>query len=204
MRVVGFILGISVDNNKVALVFGGVSGKGVSAALYMAKLMSDFRYVSLIETKSAEVMKTVNRILFERSRRGMFDSAIYLLLDFSEKRLIFSNAGHMPILLQKAGTYDVRRIMSSGPPLGNIRGQNFVSEEIEIGQGDKILLYTDGAIEPKNKGGEEFGLTRLEEAWRLNSKSPDALISDLIQDIRGFTGEVLSHDDLTFLALHAL
>jgi serine phosphatase RsbU (regulator of sigma subunit) len=39
--------------------------------------------------------------------------------------------------------------MSSGPPLGNIRGQNFVSEEIEIGQGDKILLYTDGAIEPK-------------------------------------------------------
>ena len=86
---VGFILGISVDNNKVALVFGGVSGKGVSAALYMAKLMSDFRYVSLIETKSAEVMKTVNRILFERSRRGMFASAIYLLLDFSEKRLIF-------------------------------------------------------------------------------------------------------------------
>ena len=146
---VGFILGISVDNNKVALVFGDVSGKGVSAALYMAKLMSDFRYVSLIETKSAEVMKTVNRILFERSRRGMFASAIYLLLDFSEKRLIFSNAGHMPILLQKAGTHDVRRIMPSGPPLGNIRGQNFVSEEIEIGQGDKILLYTDGAIEPK-------------------------------------------------------
>ncbi len=94
--------------------------------------------------------------------------------------------------------------MSSGPPLGNIRGQNFVSEEIEIGQGDKILLYTDGAIELKNKGGEEFGLTRLEEAWRLNSKSPDALISDLIQDIRGFTGEVPPHDDLTFLALHAL
>jgi len=79
----------------------------------------------------------------------MFASAIYLLLDFSEKRLIFSNAGHMPILLQKAGTHDVRRIMPSGPPLGNIRGQNFVSEEIEIGQGDKILLYTDGAIEPK-------------------------------------------------------
>ena len=72
----------------------------------------------------------------------------------------------------------------------------------------KILInesfLSSSSMSKKNKGGEEFGLTWPEEAWRLNSKSPDALISDLIQDIRGFTGEVLSHDDLTFLALHAL
>ncbi|KMP12404.1 hypothetical protein UZ36_00585 [Candidatus Nitromaritima sp. SCGC AAA799-C22] len=193
---------IPFGQNKVALILGDVSGKGVSAALYMAKLMSDFRYVSQIDADPSEVMRWVNRILFERSRRGMFATAVYLLLDVKKKQMACSSAGHLPVLIHRANGGEVEHIPSGGPPLGVLDGQKFSVSEVLLEAGDKVLLFTDGAIEPKNNEGEYFGLVRLENSWRQIASTPEKLISELIKGIEEFTGEAPAHDDLTFLALH--
>ena len=72
---------IPFNNEQIGIVIGNVSGKGVSAALYMARLMSDFWFAAQMNPDPENVMQTVNSVLAERSRRGMFASAIYSLLD---------------------------------------------------------------------------------------------------------------------------
>ena len=72
---------IPFNIEQIGIVIGNVSGKGVSAALYMARLMSDFWFAAQMNPDPENVMQTVNSVLAERSRRGMFATAIYALLD---------------------------------------------------------------------------------------------------------------------------
>jgi len=72
---------MEVGENRIGMLLGDVSGKGVRAALFMARLVSDFRYLSLNDPNPASIMNRMNRILHERSKEGMFATAIYMLLD---------------------------------------------------------------------------------------------------------------------------
>ncbi|MCH8157094.1 MAG: SpoIIE family protein phosphatase [Nitrospinae bacterium] len=193
---------IPLEENRLGILLGDVSGKGVSAALYMARLMSDFRYASRVNPDPGEVMKRVNQVLCERSRRGMFATAVYLLLDLKSKKIISSNAGHLPTFIRRKNKDAIEQVASGGVPLGILGDQNYPNEEIELKSGDRMLLYSDGAIDPKNSAGELFGLERLEECCRKNESEPEELISYLKQRIGEFTEEAPLRDDLTFLAVH--
>ena len=92
---------IELEKDKVGIVLGDVSGKGVSAALYMARLMSDFRYVAMLDPQPGNVIPKVNNIFARRSRKGMFATAIFLLLDVKGKKLKVCNAGHHSMLIRR-------------------------------------------------------------------------------------------------------
>ncbi len=191
---------ISLNENTLGMVLGDVSGKGVSAALYMAKLMSDFRYVSLINSDPSDVMYQINYILANRARKGMFATAIFLLLDIKEKKLDLCNAGHhsLIILRNKNQFYEVGK--AGGIPLGIKEGAPYSREEIFLKSGDIVVLYSDGALEPVNKKNEQYGMERL-QATLLQSKddAPEKILENLKNSIETFTENAIPYDDMTFL-----
>lgn len=91
---------INLGPSRMGILLGDVSGKGVPAALQMARLMSDFRYVASKNTEPKDVLKDVNSIFFERSYRGMFTTVMYIVLDLKNKKVSVSNAGHLPMMFQ--------------------------------------------------------------------------------------------------------
>jgi len=195
---------IPLKNDRMGVVLGDVSGKGVSAALYMARLLSDFRYISQTDPTPEKVLQQVNQILCERSRRGMFATAIFLLLDRETNKLRIANAGHHPALL-KSPENKVQEVgHSGGIPLGILPDSKYSSEEIQLQKGNLIFLYTDGATEPFNENRESFGLKRMCQIIETGMHSPEELICEMQKSIESFTHKATLHDDLTLLAFKVL
>jgi serine phosphatase RsbU (regulator of sigma subunit) len=180
---------IPLKNEQLGIVLGDVSGKGVSAALYMAQLMSDFRYISQTDPTPENLLHQVNEIACERSLHGMFATAIFLLLDRTTHKLTISNAGHHPALL-KSPLKNIQTVgHNGGIPLGILPGQKYASEEIQLEKGNAILLYTDGASD----------LPRMYQVMEKGAPSPRELISAMQKSIENFTHNAKLFDDLTLL-----
>ncbi len=189
-----------MDDDNLSLVVGDVSGKGVPAALQMARLMSDFRYLSQVHTEPCETLADVNEAFCSRSYRGMFTTAVYLTLDLKTKKVKVSNAGHHSMMVLSEDGKTEERGKASGAPLGVLPGSQFTQEEFSLKSGDRVLIYTDGVIEPRNPAGEEFGLERLTEIAARNGAAPDALIADVQKELSAFTEDAPQFDDLTLVA----
>ncbi|MFT4579249.1 MAG: serine phosphatase RsbU (regulator of sigma subunit)/HAMP domain-containing protein [Nitrospinales bacterium] len=191
---------ILLDKKTLGMVLGDVSGKGVSAALYMAKLMSDFRYVSLLNSDPSAVISQINYILSNRTRRGMFATAVFLLLDTTNRKLKLCNAGHhsMIILRNQKELHEIGR--AGGIPLGIQENASYSQEEVQLQIGDIALLYSDGALEPVNKQNEQYGMERL-QAVLIESKNDTAkqILANLEFSINAFTDNAAPFDDMTFL-----
>ncbi len=195
---------IPLKNNQLGIVLGDVSGKGVSAALFMARLLSDFRYISQNDPDPGRVLAIVNRILCERSRRGMFATAVFLLLDMKNRKLRMANAGHPPVLIRNREHNVVKNSQAGGIPLGILPEANFPAEEIQLNNGDLVFLYSDGAFEPFSNNREQFGLDRLCLSFSKSPDSPKEVIDTIQQSIKSFAGKTGFHDDLTLLAVQVL
>ncbi len=196
---------VEIDSQNIGIVFGDVSGKGVSGALYMARLLSDFRYIGPSSDSSRETMIKVNSILHSRSRRGMFATAVYMILNLETKMLRICNAGHHPLFLRKRDGSLQQIGQSSGIPIGIFPEVNNYTEEIlYIEGGDCVLLYTDGVIEPINDQGEMFGSDRLQKIFARHEGNPEELIWEIDQSVEEFTPDQTDFDDLTLMVIKAL
>ena len=194
---------IPFDNELLGIVLGDVSGKGVPAALQMARLMSDFRYISQVDPEPAKVLTQINNTLCERSYRGMFTTAVFCLLDMKTRKLSVSNGGHLTLLLKRNGS--IQEIGSaSGTPLGILPNMQYNQEDHALQSGDQILIFSDGVTEPKNKQQEEFGTDRLKDMFVNNTASPEEFLEKLETCITQFIGDAPQFDDLTSLTFKAL
>jgi phosphoserine phosphatase RsbU/P len=194
---------IPFENDMLGIVLGDVSGKGVPAALQMARLMSDFRYSSLLNPEPEKVLAQVNNALCERSYRGMFTTAVYCLLDLKGRKLIVSNGGHLSLLLKRNNSIEEIGF-ASGSPLGILPNMQFSQDEYTLEKGDQILVVSDGVTEPKNKQDEEFGLDRLKNLYANNTHSPEEFLQNLENSIKQFIGDAPQFDDLTALTLKVI
>ncbi|MDZ7317975.1 MAG: SpoIIE family protein phosphatase, partial [candidate division KSB1 bacterium] len=191
-----------IDARRVGMVIGDVSGKGVPAALYMARLISDLRYYSHIHERPATVMQTINRILYERSQQGMFVTLIYLLLDRQTGELRITNGGHLPPLWFQSQTQCSQLVdWAAGIPLGILPQIELSEQLVQLQSGDQFLLYTDGIIEAKNDGGKMFSLERLQQIFNRSWSHPQMLIDELVQQVQKFSRRTPQHDDITLLAI---
>src|SRR5512143_572847 len=195
---------IHLDKTRMGVVIGDVSGKGVPAALYMAKLGSDMRTLAFTERIPAEALVKLNDLLAERSRRGMFATLLYLELDFASGTLTISNAGHLPPIVRKANGSLVKLAAASGAPLGMVPGMKFSQETAVIGPGETVVLYTDGIVESMNAKEELYGYGRSEALIRKSPSDPDALKTAIIGDVNRFTGLSAQHDDMTLVCFGAV
>ena len=191
---------IPFDNDMLGIVLGDVSGKGVPAALQMARLMSDFRYISQVDSEPAKVLAQVNNTLYERSYRGMFTTAVFCLLNMTSKKLIVANGGHLSLLLKRNNSIEEIGF-ASGTPLGILPNMSYKQEEHSLKSKDEILIFTDGVTEPKNKQDEEFGLDRLKNLFINHTGPPENFLQHLEDSIKQFIGKAPQFDDLTALTL---
>lgn len=194
---------IPLEHDKIGIVIGDVSGKGVPAALYMARLGSDLRTFAFTEKGPGDALARLNNILVERSRRGMFATLLYAELDAKDHGFVISNAGHLPPFIRRKNGEIIRLQASVGVPLGILPGMRFGLERAVLERGDIMLLYTDGIVEAMNQDGRQFGLDRLESLLRQNDGNAEALQSEIIQAVNRFTGIAPRHDDMTLVCIGA-
>ena len=193
---------IPLKDNKLGILVGDVSGKGVSAALFMARLLSDFRYLAQDYPEPAMLMVEVNKILHARSRQGMFATAVYLQIDLIKNTILSVNAGHHPILTRNMDGEIIEQGKDGGIPLGILNNSIYKQEEIFVDNGGLVFIYTDGAVEPANINGEQFGFNRLSKFIAESGADPDTIIDQLREKIQTFSAHAPPHDDITFLAFN--
>ncbi len=195
---------VRLDRNRTGIVIGDVSGKGVPAALTMAKLGSDLRTLAYTEKDPATALERLNDLFAERSRRGMFATLLYIELDSHTGKLTISNAGHLPPIIKKADGSVMRLSTAGGSPIGILMGMKFGQETAMLDQGETVVLYTDGIIEAMNAREEQYGYERFEALIRKAPSDPEGLKSAIIEDVNFFTGLSPQHDDMTMVCFGAI
>jgi len=182
---------------KVGILIGDVSGKGISAALYMAKVISDFRYIAREIEYPDITLNTINSILL-KTPRGMFLTAIFLIVDLETGNIRISVAGHPPPVCLTKGKVSIIDTLA-GPPLG-IFPASYHTTEISLQKGDRLLLLTDGVFEAKNKKGKRIGFKNIIRFIKRN-RDEKRLFKKIIEYVNDFSRGVEKADDLTIVEI---
>ena len=187
-------------DGKVGVFIGDVSGKGVSAALYMAKIISDFRYLAHEVNSPETVMDRLNNVL-SRTPRGMFLTAIYMIIDTVKGDLKVSVAGHPPFLWITGKEVKVTSL-PAGPPLGIIP-EDYPVSRLSMNKGDRLILLTDGVFEAKNREGGRIGFEAVVDFVRKHA-ADENIIDKLTDHVNEFSNGVEQTDDLTIVEVRYL
>lgn len=187
-----------LPDGRVGVVMADVSGKGVSAALFMGMCKTLIREKAHACLTAAEVLNEANDAILEENPEGLFVTAFLGVFDPSTGVLQFANAGHTRPLLVGTGFVDP----DPGIALGVFEDAGIVDETLHIPAGAGVVLYTDGVTEAV--GGDEafFGEERLREAAGKAATARDAVERTVIA-VDAFVGEREQFDDLTLLSLFA-
>jgi len=189
---------IPLPDGRIGVLIGDVSGKGVSAALLMAKLTSDMRYFAISESSPSAVLARTNASLIDNVQDNMFATALYLVLDSTQQQMTLSNAGHIPPLLRKGPTHEVLEVdEATNLPLCVLPDPVFDEVTIDLDLGDSVLLSTDGVVEAKSNRGEEYGFNRLHRV--LARAQPEALLDTVLADVFRYTKTTPQYDDITMV-----
>lgn len=198
---------ITTDKGVYAIV-ADVSGKGLSAALYMVRMQA---LVHLLVQKSQpspkELFLELNDFVKSNSRDKTFVTACCAFFPKEESHFILSRAGHnKPILFSKSKD-KTKEISSKGFALGMTNNQNlkrFLQEEtFPFESGDSLLLYTDGLTEARNEIGYEFGAERLVSLLDIyGSLHAKTLVYKIQQSLEHFVNKEMPEDDITFTCIH--
>jgi sigma-B regulation protein RsbU (phosphoserine phosphatase) len=184
---------MELDERRAAFFIGDVSGKGISAALYMAKVISDFRHLAHHGDFPEAVLKALN-LKLSQAPMGMFVTGIYGIVDVCTGTATLSAAGSPPFLLLDGGALTVMDL-SSGPPLGIVPA-DYSSSAITLAEGGGAVFLTDGVFDAKDREGKRIGLEKVIDFVRRHSHEPD--LPDLIAAyVRELSGKERQTDDLT-------
>jgi len=145
-------------------------------------------------------LRRLNRILSGQFH-DQFVTAAYLWFDSENRRVLYSAAGHPPLIRSSGSTLE--RVESNGIVFGVMPDPDYPVCEIPISPRDRFLLYTDGVIEPENASGEFFGNYKLEEIVRkYQSSPPSELLEQLLAAIRAWQPTSMAQqDDITIIAI---
>jgi sigma-B regulation protein RsbU (phosphoserine phosphatase) len=197
---------IQVDEHRLGIAIADVSGKGVPASLIMAICRSVLRAEATRNPSPADVLRKVNRQLYPDIKEDMFISMAYLILDQRQNGVTLARAGHDAPLWYQRQSQTVTPVKSPGMVVGIDSGSVFdrltVDFAIPIERNDCLVLYTDGLTETLDSEGDEFGVDRMMESVRASANDgAQAIVKQIIEDVREFTGSVPQNDDMTLIAI---
>lgn len=192
---------------RLAVLMADVSGKGTSAALYMAELKGLMLALSRSHESPRQLLIEVNRHLADHLDNRSFVTMTYAVIDLERRVLTAARAGHTPLLVVSHGRSEV--IVPDGMVLG-LRlpgaderfGEILVEHTRPLLPGDVIVLYTDGITEAMDAAGELFGDAALARVVAGEHHRDAAGIRErVVRDVRGFAGDAEPHDDMTMVVL---
>jgi sigma-B regulation protein RsbU (phosphoserine phosphatase) len=188
---------VELPDGRIAVVVADVSGKGISAALLMARLSSDVRYCLASAPSPAVAIRRLNAGMARSAWEDRFVTMVMAVLDPREHVATIVNAGHMPPILRTA---DKQALEiggdKSGLPLGVLDDFEFEQVSVELPAGSFLTLYTDGISEAMNPAGEIYGLERIHERVAAPIASVKDLGRHILDDVKQFVGERAQSDDM--------
>ncbi len=187
---------IELPNGRLAVVVGDVAGKGISAALTMARLCSDVRYALLTTDTPAEAVSKLNWQLSVQFPDLPFTTQVLCVLDDHANTMTVVNAGHPYPLLRRANSKQVKQLDEvGGPPLGIQASHTYEQFTVALQPGDLVLLYTDGVSEAMNRNDELYN-ARMGSALVKAGVEPKHVIRAVLNDVRIFSEGRGFHDDV--------
>jgi serine phosphatase RsbU (regulator of sigma subunit) len=193
------------DQFKVAI--GDVSGKGTTAAFYMAEVKGIFHALTQLETTVSDFILHANQAVSNCLQLGFFMTLTYLQIDLKKRQFEMIRAGHSPAYFFESGADKLHVLREGIPGLGIVRDESFAnyltgSVVMNFKPGDFLVLYTDGITEARNADKEEFGFERLGALLTENiGLSPSELAKIILDSVRAFSNNLI-HDDHTVLIIH--
>ncbi|MDQ7818321.1 MAG: SpoIIE family protein phosphatase [Melioribacteraceae bacterium] len=195
---------IKISDSKLFVVIGDVSGKGLSASIYMSKLQTMIRLYCTEERTPKEILVEINKMIYPDIEKNWFITISLALIDLDKKTIIISRAGHTPLLKINDDIFELYQ--PGGVGIGLNGGELFSSTleeiKIEINPGDLLFLFSDGITELMNSENELYGIDNLKHFLTENKKLECTEIGKkLISNLESFRTKTHQYDDITFVIL---
>lgn len=194
---------LKLDDHRLAIALGDISGKGLSAALLMASLQGALRsYAAVHGTDITSLVSSLNRLMCASTDPGKFATFFYALYDDRERTLTYVNAGHpAPIVLRESrgnGQPAFERLASTGMVLGILPDTRYGASTVQLAPGDGLLIFSDGVTEAESPAGDLFEEERLLETLRnLADQEETTLSRHLDEKLAAFVADAPQTDDIT-------
>jgi len=195
---------IPIDENRIGILIGDVTDKGVPAAIFMAQVQAFLLAEARRYETPSEVLAAVNRLLLQKNEERYFVTVLYGVLDRESATYTYARAGHeLPILYQSNGEARLMPL-TSGQPLGIFEDPFLDENVVTIPPGGGLILYTDGITDERDHQQLPFGEDRLLQAVRDNAGlSAQELCDHILQTVMEFGGDEPQVDDLTLAVVKA-
>lgn len=188
------------QDGRLGIMLGDVSGKGLGAALLMAKLQATLRAIATDAGSPKSIGERANKILCRDGLPGRFATLIYLEVRPDVDDVQIMNAGHMPAIAVREGA--IEELPPVALPLGVGPDAVFFDQELAAAPGDMLLAYSDGLTEARNRSGEFFGEERVRELITELRAQPAAEAGrQILNEIEAFVGDERLDDDLSLAVL---
>ncbi|MEO1497123.1 MAG: SpoIIE family protein phosphatase [Planctomycetota bacterium] len=188
---------VSLPGGRFAVILGDVAGKGVAAAIVMAKLSSDVRFALATEPDLVSAVDYVNRKFAEQELEDRFVTMIFSVVDPATNEVTLVNAGHMGPMLRKAdGSVEEIAEEISGLPIGVLDEYDYESMTLTLDAGESLTIFTDGFSEAMNEAKDLYGTERLAEQVKIPSKTVADLGRHVLEDVRKFVDGFAQSDDM--------
>ncbi|HSG29201.1 MAG TPA: PP2C family protein-serine/threonine phosphatase, partial [Candidatus Krumholzibacterium sp.] len=195
---------IELDDDRIVVCLGDVSGKGMPAALLMSNLQATFRGQDLRGLTPSEIMTRANRLLYRSTDPDKFATFFFGFLDSGTDVFHYCNAGHNnPVIVHRNGGSTL--LDRGGLILGALEDSEYTDARIGLEKGDTILIYSDGISEARNSEDEEFGEERLPaEVVAGEGLSATELTDRIITVVNRFASGMPQMDDMTIVVIRRL
>jgi len=193
---------IPLPGGRLAVALGDVSGKGVAAALQMARVSAAARFCLATEPTVPEAVQRLNVILTQGNGADRFVTFVVLVIDLNDYSLTLVNAGHPPVLRRRGPKSVLSELGDTivGLPLG-VFDRPYEEMKFALEPGDTLILYTDGVTEARDPQGDFYGIDRLRAVVRTGADDVKALGEAIREDVRRFAAGRPQSDDLTLVCL---
>ncbi len=189
-----------LEDDLICTVIADVSGKGISAALFMASAITVVRQYANLGYTPSEILFHTNNTLCSSNPEQMFLTLFVGIHNSRNGKFTYANAGHNPPYLISDRL--IRLDDAAGTAIGFFEDELYEERYRELKEGDTVFLYTDGVNEAVSKDKEFFGLDRLEQI--LEQKNPEQCVESVLNGVKDFAQDALQSDDITMLAFSVL
>ena len=191
---------MKISERRFGIAIGDVAGKGLSAALLMAKLQATLKALVAEFSSLADLGVKINQIFCRDSLRNIFASMVYCEIMPDSGSVRFVNAGHIPPVIRREG--NAVKLEKGGVALGIMPGATYEEQVLNLQSGDMLLIYSDGLTEAQNAAGEFYGeQPLLHLLTRIGGNSAEQTGDNVVGDVGKFVGDSKVHDDLSIVVL---
>ena len=192
-----------VDDSHLAMVIADVSDKGIPASLFMMTSKTLLKSQALSGKSPAAALESVNNSLCENNPANYFVTVWFGILDLCTGHMVAANGGHeFPMVSFGGKPFEVYKDIH-GLALGSYGGMKYKEYELQFEEGDRIIVYSDGATDAINQEEAAFGIENLEKTVQElgNGHNAEQLVHGVLSKLMDYSKDTYQFDDITLLSM---